>query len=44
MEVKHLRGTIYGYFRVNTKEQNEDRQMIAMREIGVPERNIYMDK
>ena len=35
---------IYGYVRVSTKEQNEDRQMIAMREMGVPEKNIYMDK
>lgn len=35
---------IYGYVRVSTKEQNEDRQIIAMREIGVPEENIYMDK
>ena len=35
---------IYGYVRVSTKEQNEDRQMIAMREMGVPEKNIYIDK
>lgn len=35
---------IYGYVRVSTKEQNEDRQMIALREIGVPEENIYLDK
>jgi DNA invertase Pin-like site-specific DNA recombinase len=34
----------YGYVRVSTKEQNEDRQMIALGEAGVPERNIYMDK
>lgn len=34
----------YGYVRVSTKEQNEDRQIIAMREIGVQEENIYMDK
>lgn len=34
----------YGYVRVSTKEQNEDRQISAMREIGVPEENIYMDK
>ena len=34
----------YGYVRVSTKEQNEDRQMIAMREMGIPEKNIYMDK
>lgn len=35
---------IYGYVRVSTKEQNEDRQIIAMREMGVPEKNIFMDK
>ena len=36
--------TIYGYIRVSTKEQNGDRQVIAMREMDVPERNIYTDK
>lgn len=35
---------IYGYVRVSTKEQNEDRQMIALRELAVPERNIFIDK
>ena len=35
---------IYGYVRVSTKEQNLDRQLIAMREAGVPEKNIFMDK
>ena len=35
---------IYGYVRVSTKEQNEDRQMIALRELTVPERNIFIDK
>ena len=34
----------YSYVRVSAKDQNEDRQMIAMHEIGVPDRNIYMDK
>ena len=33
---------IYGYVRVSTKEQNEDRQMIAMREFGV--KKIFTDK
>ncbi len=36
--------TIYGYIRVSTREQNEDRQLIALREVGVPERNIYLDQ
>ena len=35
---------IYGYARVSTREQNEDRQLIALREMGVPEKNIYVDK
>ncbi len=37
-------GKIYGYIRVSTKEQNEDRQRIAMEAYGVPEENVYMDK
>jgi len=36
--------TLYGYVRVSTKEQNEARQMIAMREYGIEEKRIYMDK
>ena len=35
---------IYGYVRVSTREQNEDRQLIALREMAVPEKNIFMDK
>lgn len=35
---------VYGYMRVSSKEQNEDRQKIALAEMGVPENNIYMDK
>lgn len=35
---------VYGYIRVSTREQNEDRQRIALLEKGVPEKNIYMDK
>lgn len=34
----------YAYIRVSTKEQHEDRQLIAMRSLSVPERNIYADK
>ncbi|MCI9337044.1 MAG: recombinase family protein [Lachnospiraceae bacterium] len=37
-------GNQYGYVRVSTKEQNEDRQMIALSSAQVPERNIYVDK
>ena len=35
---------IYGYVRVSTREQNEDRQLVALAEIGVPHKNIFMDK
>ncbi len=35
---------IYGYIRVSSKDQNEDRQLIALRELSIPERNIYLDK
>lgn len=35
---------IYGYARVSTREQNEDRQIIALKEEGVPEKNIFIDK
>ena len=34
----------YGYIRVSTREQNEDRQLIALHEVSVPEKNIFMDK
>lgn len=34
----------YGYVRVSTKEQNEQRQMIALREFGIHTKRIYMDK
>ena len=35
---------IYGYVRVSSVDQNEDRQMIEMERAGVPKENIYMDK
>lgn len=37
-------GNVYGYVRVSSREQNEDRQMIAMRERHVPKENIFLDK
>ena len=37
-------GNVYGYVRVSSKDQNEDRQVITMREMQVPEENIYVDK
>ena len=35
---------IYGYVRVSTLEQNEERQMIAMKEVGVKRENVLVDK
>ena len=35
---------IYGYIRVSTKEQNESRQLLALKNHGVPHENIYSDK
>ena len=34
----------YGYVRVSTKEQNEQRQLLALREFGIEDKRIYMDK
>lgn len=39
-----MESTIYGYIRVSTKEQCEERQLIALREFPVPDENIFMDK
>ena len=39
-----ITGDTYGYIRVSTREQNEDRQLIAMRELSIPEKNIFLDK
>ena len=35
---------VYGYVRVSSRDQNEDRQLIALRGKGVEDRFIYMDK
>ncbi len=39
-----MMGKIYGYIRVSSTDQNEDRQLIAMYSKGVPRKNIYIDK
>ncbi len=36
--------TVYGYARVSTKEQNLDRQIMALREFGIPEKQIFQEK
>ena len=35
---------IYGYVRVSSKYQNEDRQILAMQEVGISAEHIYVDK
>lgn len=35
---------MYGYVRVSTREQNEDRQLLALREFGVEPEHIFLDK
>ena len=35
---------IYGYVRVSSTDQNEERQMVALAEAGISEKNIFMDK
>lgn len=35
---------VYGYIRVSSRDQNEDRQIIALNELAIPKKNIFMDK
>ncbi len=39
-----IAATIYGYIRVSTRDQNEDRQLIALQELGISPDHIYLDK
>jgi len=39
-----MTGNIFGYIRVSSVEQNEDRQLIALENVGVAKRNIFIDK
>lgn len=34
----------YGYIRVSSRDQNEDRQLIALKEFNIPKKNLFMDK
>ena len=36
--------SVYGYIRMSSKDQKEDRQQIALKEVGVELQNIYVDK
>lgn len=42
--IKGSDSIIYGYIRVSSTDQNEDRQLIALREKGVNEKRLYIDK
>ncbi|MCI5773603.1 MAG: recombinase family protein [Erysipelotrichaceae bacterium] len=35
---------VYGYVRVSTKEQCEDRQLLALKSFAIPPNNIFIDK
>lgn len=37
-------GHVYGYIRVSSRDQNEDRQLLAIRELCVAQENIFIDK
>ena len=37
-------GDEYGYIRVSSTDQNEDRQLIAMQAKNIPQSHLYMDK
>lgn len=37
-------GCVYGYVRVSSADQNEERQRIAMAQEGLKEKDIFMDK
>ena len=39
-----MKSKIYGYVRVSSTDQNENRQMMALNKVNVPEKNIFMDK
>ena len=35
---------VYAYVRVSTKEQKEDRQLIAIKDLNIPKKHIFIDK
>ena len=37
-------GNIFGYIRDSSRDHNEDRQLIALKELAIPEKNIFIDK
>lgn len=43
-EKEDIMTNTYGYIRVSSRDQNEDRQLIALKDVGVKMQNIYIDK
>ena len=39
-----MKSKVFGYARVSSKDQNEERQLVAFKEYGIDERDIYVDK
>ncbi|HIS12462.1 MAG TPA: recombinase family protein [Candidatus Onthocola stercoravium] len=39
-----MKNKIFGYARVSSKDQNEERQLVAFKKYGIDERDIYIDK
>lgn len=39
-----MKSKVFGYGRVSSKDQNEERQLVAFKEYGIEERDIYIDK
>ena len=44
MQEETRMGNIFGYIRVSSRDQNEDRQLIALKELAIPEKNIFIWK
>ena len=43
-EVKELQHKKFGYVRVSSKDQNEERQIENMKYLGIEDRDIFIDK
>ena len=39
-----MKNSVYGYIRVSSTDQNEDRQVDALRSLHIPAQNVYLDK
>ena len=42
--IVQMTGNIYALIRVSTEEQNEERQVIEMKKLGIPKKNIIIEK